>query len=387
MFFNLMSFMMKSKSTLEKVVVIIPTYNEAEGIAATLSAVFDATEVTPGYDVHVLVFDSQSTDATQAIVKQLQHTNDHLHCQTEPQKTGLGSAYWQAMHYALSALSADIVIEFDADLSHQPHYLPPMLACLKSADVVVGSRYVSGGAIPSNWGWNRRWLSALGNFTARAILTPRYKDFTSGFRATRRAFLLKALPKRFLSAQYAYKLELFWRLHRIKARIVEIPITFVDRETGVSKLPANSIMDSLYVLAALRLIDSKRYFKMCLVGLSGAIIQYSVYNGLRGHMPPFNAAKWAVITAVACNFILNNQFTFRRRRMIGWVEKVRSIVLYIGYSVLMVNFQSYWLYFCIMGTGTGLLKENFIILIGMIMGSFLNYLVFSKVIWRKKTVF
>ena len=266
---------------IEKVVIIIPTYNEALVIEETISQIFTATASIETMDVHVLVFDSQSTDNTQTIVKALQARYSRLHLKTEAKKSGLGSAYRQAMDYALSELKADILFEFDADLSHQPKYIAPMLQQMKTNDVVVGSRYVRGGSIPKEWGWHRKLLSVLGNYVARFILTPKYKDFTSGFRATHRVALEKALPEAFLSNQYAYKIHLLWLLHQHKARICEYPIDFVDRQKGVSKLPTNSILDSLRVVFTLRFQALKGYLKMCLVGFSGVLVQGVVYNVLR----------------------------------------------------------------------------------------------------------
>ncbi|MDP3561349.1 MAG: polyprenol monophosphomannose synthase [Legionellaceae bacterium] len=242
----------------EKVVVIIPTYNEAEVIEDTIAAISKIREAITDFDIHVLVFDSASVDKTQTLVLHLQQTYSWLHLQTEPQKSGLGSAYMQAMHYALNSLSADIVIEFDADLSHQPKYIAPMLERAKTHDVVLGSRYVPDGQIPNDWGWQRKFISVLGNYIARFILTSKYKDFTSGFRITRRAVLQQALDEQFLSNHYAYKLQLLWLLHKQHAKICEYPIVFVDRVKGQSKLPANSIIDSLRVLFILRFQEIRR---------------------------------------------------------------------------------------------------------------------------------
>lgn len=236
----------------EKVVIIIPTYNEAQVIEETLSQLLLVQNAVTTKDIHVLVFDSASKDDTPLRVFALQAQNPRLHLKTENAKSGLGSAYRQAMRYALEHMSADIVIEFDADLSHQPKYIAPMLEALTGHDVVVGSRYISGGCIPKEWAWHRKLLSVFGNYLARAVLTPRYKDFTSGFRASRAKALAAALPDQFMSNHYAYKLELLWSLHQQQANIIEFPIEFIDRQKGQSKLPANSIFDSLRVLMRLR---------------------------------------------------------------------------------------------------------------------------------------
>ena len=371
--------------SIEKVVIIIPTYNESLVIEATLLEVFKATECVPGMDIHVLVFDSNSTDNTQQIVTDLQATHKRLHLKTEPKKSGLGSAYLQAMRYALTDLSADIVMEFDADLSHQPKYIAPMLEKMRVHDVVVGSRYVRGGSIPKQWGWHRKLLSVLGNYAARFMLTTKYKDFTSGFRATHRRVLDKVLPEKFLSNQYAYKIQLLWLLHKNKARICEYPIEFIDRQQGVSKLPANSIFDSLRVLFILRFQAFGRYFKMCLVGLSGVFIQCLVYNVLRQSMPPLYAVQFAMVAAIINNYILNNRFTFKGSSSVYRHQKATSFGLFLGYSLLMISVQSYWLHLGLKYVGSGYLKENLTIFTGMLIGSFVNYLIYSRFIWRRKS--
>jgi dolichol-phosphate mannosyltransferase len=221
----------------------------------------------------------------------------------------------------------------------------------------------------------------LGNIVARIALTPKYKDFTSGFRATHYLALNKALPEQFISNNYAYKLELLWALHQTKAKIIEYPIEFVDREQGQSKLPANSIFDSLRVLATLRFYELKSYISMCAVGLIGLIIQFFVYNGLRINCSPFVAAQIAVLAATVNNFILNNKFTFKKRSL---SQRFKSFAFFVGYSLLMVGFQSNWVRLGINYFGTGYLKENLIMVSGVVLGSVLNYFFYSRWIWREK---
>ena len=372
--------------TIEKVVIIIPTYNEASVIEETITAVFHATRMISNVDIHVLVFDSASTDGTADLVAQMQTHHAHLHLKTESAKSGLGNAYLQAMQYALTELSADIVFEFDADLSHQPEYIAPILEQLAMCDVVVGSRYVKDGSIPSDWGWHRKLLSVLGNYVARALLTPAYKDFTSGFRATRRHALQQVLPSQFLSNHYAYKMQLLWLLHQHQFKITEYPIAFIDRQKGFSKLPANSIIDSLHVILTLRFYEFKRYIKMCVVGLSGMTVQFLVYNVCRLYCSPFHAAQIAVTLAIMNNFILNSRFTFKHRQSASRVHQVKSLSVFLAYSVSIIYLQSYWLDLGVKYLGTGPLRENLIVVTGMVLGSFLNYFIYSRVVWPDPTI-
>lgn len=240
-------------SNRQKAVVIIPTYNEGVVIADTIHALESHIKTIQDVDVSILVFDSHSPDDTIDIVKALQSQYANLHLALEDKKSGLGGAYIKAMQYATREMGADIVFEYDADGSHQPTYLKPMLEKLNQGyDVVLGSRYIPGGSIPSDWGFYRQFLSVVGNWVARAFLTWRYHDFTSGFRGTRTTVLSQIPLNELLSRQYAYKIHLLWALHQAGASIVEYPIVFIDRKKGYSKLPRNNIIDSLRVVFTLR---------------------------------------------------------------------------------------------------------------------------------------
>lgn len=366
---------------IEKVVIVIPTYNEAVVIEDTIDKLNKSIELIEGFDIEILIFDSASTDRTVDCIKQLQNRYKNVRFCLEESKTGLGNAYHQAMRYAMDTLHADIVFEYDADGSHQAHYIEPMLNLIKKADVVVGSRYVPGGSIPANWGPKRKLLSNLGNVITRLVLSPKHKDYTSGFRATRTRILREIWPNKFLSSGYAYKLHLFWLLHKSTARIVEFPIEFIDREKGFSKLPANSIGDSLRVIFTLRLNQAHRYLKMCGVGAIGAVLQFSIYNLMRYFLSPVLSIQIAVISAILLNFVLNNRITFKESLI---ESSLKSGSAFFGFSFFMVLLQSLWLDFAVSYFGGGVLMENTIIMIGLIIGSFMNYLFYSKIIWRNK---
>lgn len=246
----------------QKLVIIIPTYNEAANIENTIHKIRENTQNVNDLVINILVFDSASTDGTAAKVKELMQQDSQLFFVAEPQKSGLGSAYAQAMRYAIEQMQADLVFEYDADGSHNPKYIAPMLARIQnSADVVLGSRYVPGGSIPAQWAWHRKFLSKFGNHLARFFLFTQYHDYTSGFRVSRAKFLKPIYAEGFISNGYAYKFQVFCNQHILGARIEEHPIEFVDREKGVSKLPRNSIIESLKVLFILRWRLIKNFFR------------------------------------------------------------------------------------------------------------------------------
>ncbi len=237
-----------------KITIVIPTYNEAESLKQTLLDLEAVVAKELSHEVTILIFDSHSTDQTVEVVQAMQQEFANIHLLCESQKSGLGSAYLQAMAYAWGTLQAELIFEFDADGSHQPQFILPMIEAIEQGhDVALGSRYVKGGRVQVGWPWYRRLISQGGNYVARVFLTPRYKDFTSGFRATRAEFLQRALAEGLLSKNYAYKIHLLWRLHQLQAKILEVPIIFIDREAGYSKFPKNNILESLKVVLILRL--------------------------------------------------------------------------------------------------------------------------------------
>jgi dolichol-phosphate mannosyltransferase len=249
----------------------------------------------------------------------------------------------------------------------------------------LGSRYVSGGSIPKNWELHRKLFSIVGNYVARCILTLKYKDFTSGFRATRRHQLLQILPKQFITNHYAYKIQLLWLLHKNKALILEYPIEFIDRSMGYSKLPKNTIIDSLNLVFTLRYHEIKDYLKMCFVGSLGILVQFGVYNFLRHmtHLSPFDASQIAVFAAIINNFILNNKFTFKTKNKISRFLKMKRLILFTLYSLTIIKLQSYWMHFGINYFGGGSLHENLIMGSGIGLISLLNYYIYSRHIWKE----
>lgn len=375
--------------TIQHVVIAIPTYNEADCIEKTLSDLNKEIKNIKDFKISILVFDSNSSDKTVEKIKQAQKLYPNLHLEQEPQKTGLGSAYIQAMQFAMTKLNADIIFEFDADGSHQPKYIRPMLEKIKQgADVVVGSRYVKGGSMPKDWGLHRKLLSGVGNIIARCVLSPKYKDLTSGFRATKTSFLKKIDLPNLLSKDYAYKLQLFWELHQLKAKIVEHPIEFIDREKGDSKLPKNSIKDALRVVFTLRYRKLKNYIKMCCIGVSSLAAQLAIFNLLRLIITPAIANSIGVEVAVIMNFIFNNHFTFKDQK-IKKSQRKKLIGKFIQFNIASLGsmaIQAITVHGFIMLFGRHAMWENVGVITGILLGSVLNYFIYSRLIWKENKV-
>jgi dolichol-phosphate mannosyltransferase len=224
---------------LGSVLVVIPTYDERDNleriVARTRAAVPDAD---------ILVADDNSPDGTGELADKLAAEDPHVHVLHRPGKQGLGAAYLAGFRWALDR-GYGVLVEMDADGSHRPEDLPRMLAALDRADVVLGSRYVPGGTVV-NWPWHRLVLSRGGNTYARLALGVPIKDITGGYRAFRQETLLGLGLEDVQSQGYCFQVDLAWRAVRGGFRVVEVPITFVERELGRSKMSGGVVREALW---------------------------------------------------------------------------------------------------------------------------------------------
>jgi len=219
-------------------VIVLPTYNERENIPAVLDKLTK-------YDIKILVVDDNSPDGTGRFVKEYREKNPKVFLLERERKEGLGKAYIAGFKYALEKLDADIVFQMDSDMSHNPEDVPRFLEAIRENDVVIGSRYVKGGGI-ENWNWHRKLTSRIGNLLARfaAGLNP-IEDCTTGYRAIRTDVLKKTGFEKIDAQGYAFLTTLLYELKKNGARIKEIPITFIDRKHGRSKLGKKEMAEFL----------------------------------------------------------------------------------------------------------------------------------------------
>lgn len=228
-----------------KTLIIIPTYNERENIERMLSAVHTAVP-----DVDVLVVDDGSPDGTGDLVEARRASDPRVHLLRRSGKLGLGTAYLAGFAYALER-DYERVFEMDADFSHDPKYLQPMLDASAEADMVIGSRYVAGGGTV-DWGLSRRLISRGGGLYARTILGLSIRDLTAGFICYRRSALETISLGEVFSTGYCFQIELKYRVYRAGLRLVEIPIVFPDRVAGVSKMSAEIAREALVQVLRLK---------------------------------------------------------------------------------------------------------------------------------------
>jgi dolichol-phosphate mannosyltransferase len=228
--------------------VVLPTYNEAENIGPISAAILEALP-----DATLLVVDDGSPDGTGRLADELAAVDPRVRVRHRAAKQGLGRAYLDGFGIALGA-GAGIVVQIDADWSHDPAVLPALVEPIRSdrADLVIGSRYTKGGGVV-DWGIGRRIISRGGSLFARVVLGLRPNDLTGGFKAWRAATLSSIPFEGVHAGGYVFQIEMTYRASRAGARVREIPITFRDRRVGQSKMSRRIVVEALVVVIQLRL--------------------------------------------------------------------------------------------------------------------------------------
>jgi dolichol-phosphate mannosyltransferase len=228
----------------QRATVCLPTYNERENLEPMLHALGK-------HGVKVLVIDDNSPDGTGRLADRLARDLDYVDVLHRPRKEGLGPAYIAGFRRAL-ADGAERILELDCDFSHDPNDVPRLIAATEDADLALGSRYIPGGEI-ANWGTVRRGISAAGSLYARVLLSVGIRDLTGGFKCYRREVLETFDLGQIHSKGYAFQIETTYRALRAGFRVVEVPIRFVDREAGGSKMSRAIVLEAIWKVPALRL--------------------------------------------------------------------------------------------------------------------------------------
>jgi len=224
---------------LGQILVIIPTFNEFESLPMILERVRSSVP-----EVHILVADDNSPDGTGRLADEFADRDANIHVMHRLGKEGLGAAYLAGFAWALQQ-GYDVVVEMDADGSHQPEQLPRLLDALREADLVLGSRWVVGGGT-ENWPKSRQFLSKGGSFYTRVLLGIPLRDVTGGYRAFRADALRKLDLHEVASQGYCFQVDLAWRASQRHLKVVEVPITFVERTAGSSKMSQKIVVEALW---------------------------------------------------------------------------------------------------------------------------------------------
>tara|TARA_Y100000816_G_C26086902_1_gene573694 strand:+ start:975 stop:1682 length:708 start_codon:yes stop_codon:yes gene_type:complete len=229
--------------SLEKILVVIPTYNESENIEKLIQEL-------KSLEHHIMIVDDNSPDGTSEIVENLKEKNNNLYLIKRESKLGLGSAYRDGFKAAMN-MGYEFFVEMDADFSHQTIDLEEMIKNIDKADVIIGSRYIEGGGI-KGWNYKRRLLSKLANLFTQILFGYHIKDSTSGFRIYNRESLEKINFQKTKSDGYSFQIEMTYRANKKNLKILEIPITFYERREGESKMTGQIINEAIISLFKLR---------------------------------------------------------------------------------------------------------------------------------------
>lgn len=372
--------------------MVIPTYDEKGNIGRAIDELETVFKQVPeNYEMHILVVDDSSPDGTADEVREKMKQLKNVHLLINKKKMGLGGAYLSGMKYAVEKLNPDIFFEFDADLSHDPKLVPQFLAKLEEGyDLVLGSRYIKGGAIPDNWGLKRKFYSVFGNMIIMFVLTDfSIRDWTTGYRAIRRYVYDKVYPllgeERFFG--YTFQIGFLHKAVRAGFKAGEVPLKFVDRTLGRSKLGAEYIKNTLIYIFKARALELARFMKFAIVGGTGLVIQTILYRILGFNLKLLSPA-WATIAggqaAILSNFILNNAWTFKDREIGSFKALgVKLIQFYLTSNIAVIFIQG-----GIMRAGELIVGKESILINGFYVAALaltliFNFTVYNKYIWKK----
>ena len=237
---------------MNKIIVIIPTYNESENIAKMISLIHNLD-----IDLEILIVDDNSPDGTSQIIEDLKHKDSKLHLITQKNKMGLGTAYKKGFEWALDN-SFDKIIQIDADLSHDPTSIPELLKASNEYDIVVGSRYVKGVNV-INWPISRLLLSYFANKYVRLLTRMPINDATSGYKCIKSDVVRKINMNKVISQGYSFQIEVNFLAWNNRFKVGEVPIIFYDRTIGQSKMSKKIIWEAIFIVPKLAL---KRLFRL-----------------------------------------------------------------------------------------------------------------------------
>lgn len=239
-----------------KACLVIPTYNEIDNITPLFKKILEEFKDIKDFDMEILIVDDNSPDKTWEIVNEFHEKHPNINLLLRTKKEGLGAAYIHGMNYAMDERKADIIFQMDADLSHDPKLIKIFLENIKDYDVIIGSRYIKGGGF-ENWPWTRKLISRGANTYARLLLGLKIKDISSGYRCYTKE-ILKTVPwDKFDNKGYSFLEELLYYCIKNGGKAKEIPLVFVDRKIGETKLNKAEMKNFLTGMIKVRLKHGK----------------------------------------------------------------------------------------------------------------------------------
>ncbi len=377
----------------KQLVIVLPTYNEKDNVNTLIPKLFEVGKKLPDWRLSVLVVDDNSPDGTKEIVAQLQKKYTDLHLLTG-KKQGLGKAYQRGFRYALDNLQPTALVEMDADWSHNPDDLPEFTHAIEQgADMVVGSRYMKGGSIPRDWGLHRKLFSRIGNWVARlGFMNLKQKEWTNGYRMIKAWLAEKNLHEMGNYNGYVFQIAFLDKAFKLAARVVEVPINFIDRTKGKSKISTGEYIFNIFLYIVL----NSSFVKYVMVGSAGFIIDFGIAYLL------INLADWPKVlsnilsaeTAIISNFFLNNYWSFSENKITGgpgmffWklfifnlISSGSLVIQGAGLGLALRIFGDTTWRFAALSIQSWITYKAIIIIFIIIPYS---YFLYTKIVWKKK---
>jgi dolichol-phosphate mannosyltransferase len=369
-----------------KAVVILPTYNERENIIILLDRLSEAAKKIKNHTIKYLVVDDNSPDGTQDVVIKYAKTHANVYL-IKGVKQGLGMALLRGMEFATHTLKADIIVQMDADLSHDPSRMPELIGALdKGYDFSVGSRYIKGGSIPDNWGIHRKIFSICSNLIVRYGLGyPKIRDWTGGYRAYKSEYYQKSAAKMAKYSGYVFQIAFLHQSILAGAKVGEVPIQFVDRKFGKTKIIPSEYIRKVfeYVISNIisRIINGS-FGKFLVVGSIGFIINTVILEIMvkLNYNPAVGSAVGAEC-AIVSNFILNNSWTFKSKKVSGFKQILKFLQFNLtSIGAVIIQSGTVWV-----GTSiSGVSLYRFWYIVGVAIGLVWNYFMYSRIIWKTR---
>jgi len=393
---------------MDKIVIVMPTYNEAENIGRMIDELFEKEfpQITDA-EMHLLIVDDHSPDGTGKVVEEKRTKYPNLHLLSK-EKEGLGWAYVKGMRYAMEKLSADAVMEMDADFQHPPRFVKDMVrAYRQGADYAIGSRYIPGGSVPKQWALSRKAVSFFGNLFIRLVLLkPSIHDLTTGFRLARVKGVLDKIELENLMelTRFAYKVDLLYQCLKNSKKVVEVPLEFAPRTKEKSKFNPKEMVSTFKVAIILGIKDKQRFIKFGTVGFVGYLVNSialelfsgirltsilgSYFTSLEGTIlaiaaePSAWAAAFAAELAIINNFVFNNIWTFKEVKITNPLQLVNKFLQFNLASVGAIGIQFVVIGGMVLSLGDTRLIRQLGILAAMPLVLSFNYTMYNLFIWR-----
>lgn len=379
-----------------RVVNIIPTYNEKENIGKMLESLQKIAKKNPKYEFYHLVVDDNSPDGTAEIVKKYMKKDKKVKL-LQGKRVGLGEALIRGYKYAEDKLKAEVIIPNDCDFSFDPEKIPDLLAKIDEGyDVVVASRHVGGGGT-EGWSLFRKLNHLVANefFAWHVAAITQVHDHNGNFKAIRVKGVLDKIPiSRLRVKGFGFQCYIIYQLSKVTDKFYEIPVVFKFRTAGETKVSFNKryikiyirdVLEYMWLCIRIRVEKSLRFLKVALVGGMGAVVQFIIFNILRLVIIPEYAVALAVEVAIVSNFILNNLWSFKDKKIS--FDSKRIFAKFLQFNLFSLG--SLLIQFLVMKIGVILLGrsffgENFLVGLGILLGLFWNYFAYSRFVWKIK---